>query len=574
MIKKTKIALGGGLDQASPVTSMNPGRLLNAENVEAKRRGGYRRMLGYDKYDANEIAGEGKIRGVWMFNDKVYAVRNVVGGATAKMWESSGSGWTECNLGKTLSFTSGGTTEIAAGDTITGATSAATAVVVSVRLTGGSWAGGDAAGEFHLKTVSGTFQAENLDVGASTNLATIAGDASAVTLAADGEYEFYNYAFAGTEKMYAVSGVHKGFEWDGAGFSFITTGMVTDTPNHLIAHRKHLFFSYGSSLQISGLGDPLSWTLLTGAAERVMNHAITGFAKLSGGVLGIFTRREISVLAGTSSADWAAEDFSEYGNNAGAVEGSIQQMGSNVRFMDSRGISDFYTSQKSGDFDDALISNDVEKLIKDKANSVTTSVVVRDKDQYRIFFDDGTGLVFVFSQNGVMPTQMRFPNVVQCACSAEDSNGTEYILFGSDSGFIYRMESGNSFGGAAITALIDTAYTNMGVEAHTKRFRWMLAGIQSEGVVTVYFRGDYREGVSGLPRPDIKQVDFPEGALTLGNAALGTTYLGGTPISEGHISLEGRGDWASFRFYSSSASEPVWEIDKLTVGYLLGRQRR
>ena len=78
---------------------------------------------------------------------------------------------------KSLAFTSGGTTEIVRGNTVTGATGAATMVVGFVRVTSGSWAGGDAAGTI-LGVVTGTFQAENLNIGATLNVATISGDAT------------------------------------------------------------------------------------------------------------------------------------------------------------------------------------------------------------------------------------------------------------------------------------------------------------------------------------------------------------------------------------------------------------
>lgn len=73
-----------------------------------------------------------------------------------------------------LPFTSGGVTAIAVGNTITGATSAATAKIMSVELSSGTWAAGTAAGEFIIEGQVGTFASENLNVGASTNLATIA----------------------------------------------------------------------------------------------------------------------------------------------------------------------------------------------------------------------------------------------------------------------------------------------------------------------------------------------------------------------------------------------------------------
>lgn len=77
---------------------------------------------------------------------------------------------------KALAFESGGTTEIVAGNTIEGATSGATAVVVAVDLDSGTWAGGDAVGTLWVNQQVGTFEAENLDVGVTTNLATITAD--------------------------------------------------------------------------------------------------------------------------------------------------------------------------------------------------------------------------------------------------------------------------------------------------------------------------------------------------------------------------------------------------------------
>jgi hypothetical protein len=82
-----------------------------------------------------------------------------------------------CSITK-LPFTSGGTYEIVAGDEIEGATSGETATVFDVELTGGSWAGGDAAGNLWLNDQSGAFVAENLDVGANANVASIAADST------------------------------------------------------------------------------------------------------------------------------------------------------------------------------------------------------------------------------------------------------------------------------------------------------------------------------------------------------------------------------------------------------------
>lgn len=93
--------------------------------------------------------------------------------------------------GKSLAYTSGGTHEIIIGDTVTGSIGGATGYVEDVILTSGTWAAGTAAGTFILLDDTGTFQAENLNEGANTNVATISG--AAVT--ADNYQHLYPYDF-------------------------------------------------------------------------------------------------------------------------------------------------------------------------------------------------------------------------------------------------------------------------------------------------------------------------------------------------------------------------------------------
>jgi hypothetical protein len=81
----------------------------------------------------------------------------------------------------TLDFTSGGAYEVLVGNTLTGATSGATAVVSEIILSGGTWAGADAAGTFYFSSQVGTFVAENLnDAVGGADVCTIAGDSTPV----------------------------------------------------------------------------------------------------------------------------------------------------------------------------------------------------------------------------------------------------------------------------------------------------------------------------------------------------------------------------------------------------------
>ena len=113
--------------------------------------------------------------------------------------------------------------------------------------------------------------------------------------------------------LYGCDGVNRAFEFDGTNFVPINTGMATDTPKHIAAHKAHLFLSFGASLQFSGLGKPFQWTPVLGAGELAMNAEITNLIPLPGdqssGALGIYTKRDTSVLYGTSSSNFALSTF-------------------------------------------------------------------------------------------------------------------------------------------------------------------------------------------------------------------------------------------------------------------------
>lgn len=486
--------LGGGVVQNAPINAMAPGELLRGVNIEPVYMGGYARMLGYAKWDDNEIEGEGNILGVHYYNGKVYAFRVVTGGASVTMWESAGSGWTAKKTGL---------------------------------------------------TVGGTYRCINANLD-------------------------------GTLKMYIASGVDKAACWDGSTWTDITTGMSPDTPNHIIAHKQHLFLSFDESVQFSSLGDPTTWSVVTGAGELRADTPVTGFMQMPGGELGVFSRNSTLILSGSSSADFVVDNLSEYGNKIGAIENSLQQLGSRLRYLDDRGVIDLFTTQRFGNFTDSTLSNAIDEIIQEKKGQVTGSCIVRDKAQYRLFFGDGTGLIFSYrgdEQIGI--TTMSWPDIVECATSVEDSNGDELILFGSDDGYVRQMESGNSFDGAAIVAYMNTAYHNYGYLTRVKRFRRVYIDMRGNQNPSLDVQADCVFATDFEKSNSYEDVYVTGMGSLLGYDNLGTFILSsGTSLVEGNAEVNGHGDYMSLRFVSSTTDEPPWEIAGISTQFSLRRLRR
>ena len=202
----------------------------------------------------------------------------------------------------------------------------------------------------------------NLDT--ASNFATLDGAGFQRTLPAGGRYEFRNGNLFGStvkQRMYFVSGVGQAMEFDGLLETLrpVVTGMVVDEPTHLAIHNYHLFFAFaGGSVQLSGDGDPHSWTVITGASEITVGDEITGFNEEVGNSLFIFTRNKSFVLQGNTRANFDLDDFNI---NAGAHEWSVQRIGLGM-FFDDRGFTSLLQTQRSGSVN--FQENAVSELIK------------------------------------------------------------------------------------------------------------------------------------------------------------------------------------------------------------------
>ena len=572
------------------------------------------------------VPGEGAVLGVWVFNGDVYSFRNKSGGASAGMYKSTSTGWTEIDLGTGLNFDgtvangepipgdSGtpttivgaggaqgdlmgisyygawstgatgvmvltnitgtfvddealsmpllafdtGSIEIEVGDTITGATSGKTATVTSVTINSGTLAGGDAAGFISIKDNSGTWtNSEPINVGGvqralvngaseptSTTVATADGTQYSLSLPAGGQYEFTNYNFRGETTgitMYGVNTVGKGFSWDGTTFIPIHTGMAPDTPDHIAAHQKHLFYSFpNGSIQHSSIVAPNKWSALTGASELGIGDNVSGFSTEVNNVMSVFTRNDAYMLYGTSSADWELRKFHA---GAGAIPYTLQKMDQTF-FLDDRGITSIFTVQYFGDFQSAVASDKIDPYIQTKKDNAIGSLRVRGKNQYRLYFDDKTGVEMTFinkKNQGLMPFTL--DHQVKCLASAEDSNGFEVLYGGFDDGYVRRIDSGTSFDGGTVSSFVRTAYYHYDSPGSRKRFRELGLEVNADTSTTLTLTPSYDFGGTFTPKtsPISSTYSVTVTADQWSEADISNSSTGVTVVASERVKINGIG---------------------------------
>ncbi len=526
--------------------------------------------------DILPVPGSGPIIGLAFLNDIDYAFRLNAGGTAVDIYKSSAAGWVLVSLGLELSFTSGGTYEVLEGNTITGATSGATAVITRVLLQSGTWAAGTAAGKLIFATDTGTFQAENLNVGLNLNVATIAGDSSAITLLPGGRFSFDYYNFnSNGKRIYGADGVNRGFEFDGTVFSPITSGMTPDTPLLVKAHKNQLFFTFDGVIQHSGIAAPYTFTPISGAAELTTGDTITAFSteggSETGGALAIYSRNTIHFLYGSDSDDW---NMVRYRDEVGARAYSVQQVATTY-FLDDRGVTSLKAVQAFGNFAHSTISQLVQNWIIQRKTILTDSCIVRDKGQMRLFFSDKSALYITFQEGklvGMMPCQ--FQDTVMVCYSLEGNDGAEVIKFGADDGYVHQQERGTSFDGDAIVSYIVTHYNHFRAPRVNKDYRDITLEISGSGYAEMQVGFSFGYGDTYLAQPiDLSQeVSFAE---TLWDAFTWDSFFwDGRTLTPTIIPMRGQGENLSIAIRTNSDYYPPIKISGALTHYFQRQQMR
>lgn len=518
------------------------------------------------------VPGSGPVRGVAVYNGAVYAWRNNAGGTACVCHKATTAGWVAVPVLYRMNFTAG-VSEPAIGATLNGLTSAATGTIQRLVVTSGTWGAGTAAGHMDLSDITGAFVAETVRVGV-TNIATGAAVA-AVTLPPGGRYRTINHNFFGATnlyRLYGVNGVGKAFEMvSNGGIGTINTGMASDIPTRIFEIANHLGLAFaGGSLQFSGTGEPAIFDPLLGAGEIGLGTEVTDIVQANETAVAVFGEKKIAVLQGHDINDFVLDTLTE---EAGAFADSAQRIAKTV-YIDDRGLRSLDATQAYGDFKAGALSGRFERYFRRKRDSgvaVLGSYVSRRKSQYRVVWDDGSGLsvymgnkvpeALVTSLAGITPF---------CFGSGELADG-EGLFVGAEDGFVYRLDKGNTFDGTAFDYYLVLAYNHFGNPTQEDRFHKivleMIAPVYTLIGVTALF--DYSEGDKPSANADELTIYGGGGLWNLVNY---NEFIWSSASSgRAEFPIDGLGRNASFIFTGTSAAG---QDPHILQAYTVYRSRR
>ena len=353
--------------------------------------------------------------------------------------------------------------------------------------------------------------------------------------------------------------------------TFFTSLITVDSTNsvqYVTVHDHHLIAAgvdnNDSTVYYSVNNDPDNFTG-TGAGAITISDKIVGIRGFREDLI-IFCENSLHKLININDSGTVA--VVPVAENVGCLSGySIQEIGGDLVFLAPDGLRTVAGTARIGDVELGTVSKAIQPLINDLArnvnNYVITSMVHRDKSQYRLFYTDTTlnenqqrGIIGTLRPNGFEWSETRGIEVTAIGTGFNEV-GIEEHFHGSDSGYVYVHDTGNSFDGSNILARFGTPDYDYGDLGTLKTLHYLKVSASSEGVVDpdVQVRFDY--GSTDTPQPpnlfDLGTIDPPS---LFGDAIFGTNVFGGAENPLIRIPLQGSGYSNNFTIISDDVKAP------------------
>ena len=548
------VTVSGGLVLDRDVYTMPVGAATILQNFEPSVKGGYRRLSGTAKYDANLLGGAtDTVLGVAIFADKVIAASGTI------VQESSGSGWSSIDTGRTsagryrfeeynfttnenrlifadganfASFYNGTTVVDIKGSTTISATGSASSSSTSLSVT-------SAAGIAEGMYIGGT------NIGSGAKVSSVSGTTITMSVATTGTISSASVTFAGL-------------------------GTAPTNPSMIAAFKNHMFYAGMSAepntIIFSAIGDENDFTSGNGAGSLNVDSTIVAIKSFRESLM-IFCEDRIYKLTGNALADFAIEPVSR---NVGCSDAfSVQEIGGDILFLAPDGLRTVAGTARIGDVELGTVSKQIQDRINDIGFDNVSSVVIRGKSQYRLFYPttggletSAKGLIGVLKSNPQGQLGWEYSDIrglKPSCCVSGFVSGVETIIHGGYDGYVYKQESGNTFAGTAMTALYRSPDLTMGDAGIRKTMQRINVNYDPEGAVNVSLFVKYDFEDAGTPQPAAYTLTTADTAAVYGNSGslYGSAVYGAEGMPIVRQSVEGSGFTVVIRLTDTSSNPPI-----------------
>jgi len=374
-------------------------------------------------------------------------------------------------------------------------------------------------------------------------------------------YDFEKFNFNGTEKIVIATG-HSPAQIINSSFAVDVVnatggGTAPSNPKFVKAFQNHMFYAGATNPEEIIFSVPFeedNFTSASGAGSFRVDSTVVGL-KVFRNELIVFCEDRIYKLTGTSKSTFAVQEVTR---NIGCRDGgSIQEIGGDVIFLAPDGLRTIAGTARIGDVELGSISRQIQSRIDEIGLDRISSIVIRAKSQYRLFYPTNAGAQA--SAKGIVGVLKNNPNTGQIGFEYSDMIGikpsstdsdfissTETQVFGGYDGFIYKMETGNSFASGAVNNTIQAVYRSpdmvMGDPGIRKYMQRINLNYQGEGTsINANLALRYNYDDQNSPQPQKIALPNVGGAGQYGAATYGNALYNASGVPLVRQTIEGSG---------------------------------
>jgi hypothetical protein len=386
------------------------------------------------------------------------------------------------------------------------------------------------------------------------------------------------YKLAGVNKVMCVDGYNYPFTWDGT--TFVTLSSAPSdvyAASFVVYHKNQMFFAKGETITFTAPYTDSDFSAANGAGVINVGGNITGLIVFRESLI-IFTEKTISQLVGNTIQDFVLQPITK---NVGCVASdTIEEIGGDVIFLGPEGLRLLSATDRLGDFNLGVVSKPIQEEMTTliASSSSFSSCVIKQKSQYRIFGYNNN--ITSNNSKGVIGTQtvgndtsnMSWAETIGIkayVCDSDYTNQVEVLVFANNDGYVYRMESGNSFDGNNIIASFATPFVYINDPRVRKTFYKMVLYTDPLGSVetSVNLKLDF-DTLDSI-QPDtivLSNNTTTAGFYGSNNAKYGVTVYGSKLKNQFETQLIGSGFSASLQFVSEGINAP-FSLDAATIEF-------
>jgi hypothetical protein len=248
---------------------------------------------------------------------------------------------------------------------------------------------------------------------------------------------------------------------------------------------------------------------------------------------------------------------------------TVQEMGGDLIFLAYDGIRTIAGTSRIDDIELSVLSTLIRPLIKSILNNadayIFSSVVIRKKNQYRLFYNNTATLKAKGIIGTLRPNQetgqiaFEWSETDGVAVTAIDSSfnlaGIEVVYHGDDTGYVYQHDVGASFNGEGIEYVYETPDFDLGDPGMRKTTHYMNVSMLPESSTTISLQTKFDFNSNNIVQPLVQDVVVTASGATYGEGLYGTAIYG-SGTDYGRINLIGSGTSVAFRFFGTNTDYP------------------